>query len=340
MPDWMRRPQRIFWAGVFFALVFPPLAALPVFALDSPPLKKVTLITAWLPQAQFAGFYAAQEKEIYKKYGLDVSIVHGQPNRLPFEALQEGSADVAIFWLAFGIQKRSEGIPVVHIAQIVQKSALMLIAKKTSGIRTPRDMAGRKVGLWDEIYQVQPKALFEKFGITAAIVPQAYSVNLFLRGGVDVVSAMWYNEYHTILNSGYDPGELTAFFFSEYDLNFPEDGLYVLEEKFAADPGRYAAFVKASLEGWQYAFEHEKEILDIVLRRVKETHMPADYVHQKWMLNRMRDVISPEAGKPVMGILAEEDYARTARVLKEKGLIGEIPAFREFYKFEECSGGQ
>jgi len=60
-------------------------------------------------------------------------------------------------------------------------------------------------------------------------------VNLFLRDGVDVVSAMWYNEYHTIINSGLNPDELTTFFFHEHGLNFPEDGIYTLEETFKRD---------------------------------------------------------------------------------------------------------
>jgi len=46
---------------------------------------------------------------------------------------------------------RAEGTRVVNIAQIMQRSALMLVAKKSSGIRTPQDMNGKKVGLWGPI---------------------------------------------------------------------------------------------------------------------------------------------------------------------------------------------
>jgi NitT/TauT family transport system substrate-binding protein len=65
-----------------------------------------------------------------------------------------------------------------------------------------------------------------KYDLTVQVVPQSFSVNLFLRDGVDVASAMWYNEYHTILNCGIDPDELTTFFFHEHGLNFPENGIY------------------------------------------------------------------------------------------------------------------
>lgn len=49
------------------------LLSCPSFAQDN--LKKVTFVPLWKPQAQFAGYYAALEKGIYKKHGLDVAIL-------------------------------------------------------------------------------------------------------------------------------------------------------------------------------------------------------------------------------------------------------------------------
>ena len=323
---------------VFIMVILSFIIVKPVFSEDTPPSKPLTFVTAWFPQAQFAGFYVAQEKGFYKKYGLETSILHGGPQLSPFDALEKGRADVGMIWLASAIQKRDQGAPLVNIAQIEQRSALMLVAKKSSGIRAPQDMQGKKVGLWDEIYSVQPKAFFKKHGLQVTIIPQSYSVNLFLRGGVDVASAMWYNEYHTILNAGIDEDELTTFFFPDHGLNFPEDGLYVFENKLAEDPARFRAFVKASLEGWLYAFEHEEEALGIVLRYMKQGRVPANAVHQRWMLRRMKDIVLPAGRNEAPGTLSKEDYTRTSGVLKENGLIGQAPPFASFHKFEGFSG--
>ena len=178
-------------ASFLLAAVLLSFAAPPLLAVEPIPFKKTTFVTEWLPQAQFAGFYAAQKKGIYKKYGLDVTILHGGPNRSPYDLLMKGEADIAMMWLASGIERRAQGAKIVHVAQLMQKAALMLVAKKESGIKEPKDMQGKKVGLWDEIYQVQPRVFFEKFGLKVNVVPQSYSVNMFLRGGVDVASAMW-----------------------------------------------------------------------------------------------------------------------------------------------------
>lgn len=82
-------------------------------------------------------------------------------------------------------------------------------------------------------------------------------MNLFLLDGVDAASAMWYNEYHTIINSGVNAEELTVFHLAGYSLNFPEDGIYCLKKFVQNNPGLVRDFVQASLEGWQYTFDHQ-----------------------------------------------------------------------------------
>jgi NitT/TauT family transport system substrate-binding protein len=299
-------------------------------------LKKATFIPQWVPQAQFAGYYTALDKGIYRKHGIDLEILPGGPDHPSDAAIENGQADFGTLWLSTSIPMRAEGVPIINLAQIMQHSALMLVAKKSSGILEPRDMNGKKVGLWGPIFQIQPRAFFEKYDLDVQVVRQSYSVNLFLRNGVDVASAMWYNEYHTILNCGLNPEELTTFFFHEHGLNFPEDGIYALEATRDRDPELCRAFVQASIEGWEYAFDHPTEALDIVMANLKRAHVPATRVHQRWMLERMRDLIRPEGSTVPVGTLKREDYRRVAEGLMENGMIETIPPFETFYR--SCTG--
>lgn len=294
-------------------------------------LKKVTFIPQWVPQAQFAGYYVAYEKGIYKKYGIDLTILLGGPKNSSVEFLEKGKADFATLWLSTAIQKRSEGVKLVNIAQVVQRSALMLVAKKARGIHKPQDINGKKIGLWGAEFQIQPRAFFKKNNLDVKVIPQSFSVNLFLRDGVDVASAMWYNEYHTIINSGLNHDELTTFFFYDHGLNFPEDGIYTLEKTFKREPSLSCAFVKASIEGWHYAFAHPDEALDIVMKYMSLAKVPANRVHQKWMLDRMRDLIlSRNENDAPVGKLLQSDFMRVSGELKEIGFIKHIPDFNSF----------
>jgi NitT/TauT family transport system substrate-binding protein len=306
------------------------LAICPAVSADQAQLKKVSFIPLWKPQAQFAGYYVAYEKGLYKAAGLDVTILEGGPENPPEELLAAGAADFGVMWLSPALRHRAEGMKIVNISQVVQRSALMLVARKSSGILKPQDMAGKKVSLWEGDLQLQPQAFLRDNGVQAQIVPQGYTVNLFLMGGVDVISAMWYNEYHSILNAGFNPDELTTFSFSDYGLNFPEDGIYCREETLRKDPAAAAAFVRVSLAGWRYAFEHPDEALDIVLRYMQTAHVPANRAHQRWMLERMKDLILPGNDSKALGRLNEKDYLRVAGELARKGLIKETPAFDSF----------
>jgi len=294
-------------------------------------LAEVCFIPQWVPQAQFAGYYVAHEKGFYQKFNLKVNILRGGPEWSSSECLEKGRADFVTMFLTTGIVKRALGVKLVNIGQIVQRSALMLVAKKSSGIHAPEDLQGKKVGLWGDDFRIQPRAFFQRYNISVNIIPQTTSLNLFLRGGVDAASAMWYNEYHMILNAGLDADELTTFFLSDHGMNFPEDGIYCMEDTFREDPELCCYFVRASIEGWKYAFAHPEEALDIVMKFVVAANVPTNRVHQKWMLERMKDIILPREKDTPMGGLPAQSYDQVALELKKNGLIDNIPAFRNFF---------
>jgi NitT/TauT family transport system substrate-binding protein len=294
-------------------------------------LARVTFLPQWVPQAQFAGYYVAYEKGFYRRRHLEVKIRRGGPTWPTSELLAQGRVDFGTMFLVTGIEKRAQGGKLVNIAQIVQRSALMLVAKKAQGILTPADINGKKVGLWGDEFRLQPRAFFHKYHLKVREVPQSATLNLFLRNGVEVASAMWYNEYHQLLNAGVNPGELTIFFMADYGMNFPEDGIYCREVMLKRHPERCRAFVAASLEGWRYAFAHPEEALDIVMQYARAAKVATNRTHQKWMLARMRDIIQPPGWDRPMGTLTAEAYMRVAGVLKNSGLIAHIPKFSEFY---------
>jgi NitT/TauT family transport system substrate-binding protein len=150
--------------------------------------------------------------------------------------------------------------------------------------------------------------------------------------GVEIIIANWFDEYHSIINSVYDPDELNVFFFSDYGLNFLEDGIYCLSEKLKNDPDLCVDFIKATLEGWRYAFNNREEAINIVSEYSKRDKLPFNRVHQEWMLDRYRDLYLPEGKSEFNNLLSESDYLFIANILKENDLIKEVPPFEQFFQ--------
>ena len=294
-------------------------------------LREVSFLPYWVATAQFAGYYVAKEKGIYKKYGIDMKIIPYKPFNTPSDLIATRKADFAALWLVNAIELKAGGTDIVNIAQPSSRSSAMLITKKSSGIDSIQKMDGKKAGIWSG-FELQPQALFRKFNVDVQIIPIGSTNNLFLMGGVDITIANWFDEYHTIINSGYDPEELNIFFFADHGLNFLEDGIYCLSEKRANDSALCADFLKATLEGWRYAFSHREEAIDIVVQYARKDLLPVNRIHQGWMLDRYRDLYLPEGTTEFHNALALKDYQFVSQMLKDNNLIDEVPAFESFYQ--------
>ncbi len=63
---------------------------------DAPKLTHITFVTDWKAQAEHGGFYEALAEGLYKKRGLDVTIVEGGPQVNVAQLLAGGAADFGI----------------------------------------------------------------------------------------------------------------------------------------------------------------------------------------------------------------------------------------------------
>lgn len=285
----------------------------------------------WTHQAQFAGYYMAQEKGIYAEHGLDVTILRGGPDRDQGEYLREGRADFATRWLVSALKDASQGIAVRNIAQIVNRSNAVLIAWKDRGIEGVHDLDGRRVGVWQGQFRPPFITFFQAHGIQPKIIQQNYSINLFLQRGVDACGAMYYNEYHMIFQAGIDEDELVVFSLVSTEMPFPEDGIYCLQKTLENRPEVCRAMAAASLEGWKYAADHPEETLDTVMHYARASKVPANRPHMRWMLTVMLSSIFPEyVGDWEIGRLSRNDYSRTVDMLISHGMITDAPLFEEF----------
>ena len=285
---------------------------------------KVTLQLKWVTQAQFAGYFVAQDKGFYEEAGLDVTIKPGGPDIAPPQVIAGGGADVVVDWMPSALATRERGVPLVNIAQVFKKSGLMLTCRKDSGIKTPADFKGRTLGVWYFGNEYPFLSWMAKLGHSTdggpdgvTMLKQAFNVDPLLQKQADCISTMTYNEYWQLIDAGMSPDDLLVYKYSDEGVALLEDGLYVLESDLE-DPAfvdKMARFVAASLKGWEYARNNINEAADIVLEN-DETGAQTEK-HQRRMMGEIAKLL--EGSSEGIGYLDPADYERTVNSLLTSG---------------------
>ncbi len=307
---------------------FLPCIALSMAALMSASTQaaeKFTVQLRWTPQAQFIGYYVAKEKGYYKEAGLEVTIRPGGPDTGPVKALAGGEADIAVEWLASALAARERGTQVVNVAQVFNRSGLMLTCKQSRGISHPSDLRGKRVGVWFGGLEYPFLSWMNKLGIKASgpsaeltVVPQGFTVDPLIKGEVDCISTMIYNEFWKAVGAGINPLDLVSFQYEDQGVAMLEDGLYVLEPRLSDHQfvDRTRRFVRASLKGWQYALANRDESIKILL---KGAGLPDDQSgFQLLQLRSISKLINSVNAGP-LGKLDHDAYRRTVNVLLKSG---------------------
>ncbi len=274
----------------------------------------VTLNLQWVTQAQFAGYYVALDKGWFLEEGIELTIRPGGPDISAIDSVRTGTAQFGTSLLADIIVANEQANDIVSIAQIQQSNGLLLIAKKSSGIQQPKDFSGKKVGVWLGNWETQFNALIAKEGIGTndfELVSQGFSMDAFINDELDVASAMIYNEYYSVLESGIDADEITIINYADYGLDFPGDVLFTSSIIAQENPDLCVRMLRASLRGWQYAIEYPEEAVDIVLKYDRSGIQTRE--HQLAMMNEISKLV--QVGIRPLGYTDRADVRRTIDTL-------------------------
>lgn len=278
---------------------------------------RVRLQLKWVRQAQFAGYYAADDKGFYDEEDLDVSILPGGPSVAPEAVIAGGGAEFGIDWLPSLLTARERGTPVVNIAQIFQYSGTREVAFKDSGIRTAADLRGRRVSVWFGGNEFALLAALEKHQIDRhkdiTLVEQRLDMNLFLNREVDAAAAMTYNEYRLLLDTGVRPEDLVAIDFNAEGTAMLEDGVFAREDWLTDPRNREIAvrFLRASLRGWEFCRDNPADCVAIVMKQSPTLSKE----HQSWMMTEVNKLIwGPPAPGVELGYMDPKAFRRTADI--------------------------
>jgi len=232
--------------------------------LHAKDLQKVSLQLQWLDQFQFAGYYMAKEKGFYKDAGLDVEIKKMKYSLSPVDEVLLGRATFGIGRSSL-IRLRSNNKKIVLISAIFQSSPFMLISLKSSNINSIGDFVGKKLMLTDDAVETASiHAMINSSGINESELSfkeHTFDIEELIDGRVDLYAAYTSNEPYLLKQRG-----IPYKIFSPKDAGFDfySDILFTSETEVHNNPKRVKAFKNASLKGWEYAFRHINETVNLI----------------------------------------------------------------------------
>ncbi|HHY88117.1 MAG TPA: ABC transporter substrate-binding protein [Chloroflexi bacterium] len=278
---------------------------------------QLVFMAGYKPQANlpFVGVYVAQEKGFFAGQNLEVTIEHSAGQGQHLQMVSSGKVHITTQDAGILLRRRSDpGLPLVSIALIGQQGQQAFAALDTSGIHTPQDWEGKRVGYKG----TPPPELFALIQAAGADLDKIELVNvgfdprLLVEDRVDVYPVYKSNEPYILEQWGH-PVRLWA----PEDYGVPSLGLtYVTsDETLASHTDQLTRFLKAALQGIAYAEEHPDKAVDIVLQY---TGPETDRDHMLFMLlEEIEDAHSDLTDEHGLGWQTREQWESLAQMLIE-----------------------
>lgn len=277
----------------------------------------VKLQLQWLPQAQFAGYYAAIDQGFFADEGLEVEIIPSGGDIVPQDALASGDVDYAIAWVPKVLGSIEQGAELTNIAQIFQRSGTLQVAWADSGIDSVADFEGKKIGSWGFGNEWEIFAAMAAEGLdssTVEIVTQDFNMNAFLSGDIDAAQAMTYNEYAQLLETVdpdtgelYTPEDFNVISYEDTAGAMLQDAIWAQSEclEDEAFTERTVKFLKAVVKGWAYARDNAESAAEITVA-AGSSWGPS---HELWMTNETNKLIWPATSG--IGVIDDAAWTKT-----------------------------
>ena len=231
------------------------------------PVKKVSLQLQWKHQFEFAGFYMAKEKGYYRDADLEVELKefnHGM------NIVDDVYKEKSTFGLNYPslILEKTKGKDIVLLSAILQSSPHVLVSLKSSSINSIRDFKNKKVMIsTGETETASFTSMLRSGGVTSSQmvkIPHSFNIEDLLNGTTDIMSVFTSNELYVLnkRNIEYDIWDP-----KDYGFDFYDDILFTSQSEINKNPIMVEKFRDASLNGWQYAFEHIDETVNLILEK-------------------------------------------------------------------------
>ena len=222
--------------------------ALAVLALPAHAETRLTVMLDWFVNPDHAPIVLAQELSYFADAGLAVDTVTPSDPNDPPRMVAAGRVDLAVSYQPQLHLSRHQGLPVTRVGTLVETPLTCLVVLADSGIDTPADLSGRKVGFAVAgVQEVMLDAMLADSGLAPTDVEQ---INI----GWSIAPALMSGQVDGVIGAfrNFELNQLRLEGFEGRCLNPEDHGIPAYDELiYLADPARMdraaiAAFLEAT----------------------------------------------------------------------------------------------
>jgi NitT/TauT family transport system substrate-binding protein/putative hydroxymethylpyrimidine transport system substrate-binding protein len=230
--------------------------------------KGAAVVLDFTPNAVHSGLYAAQAQGFYRDAGLDLTIHQpGESTDAP-KLLAAGRTDFAILDIHdLGIA-RERGFELVGVMPLVQRPLAAVIARREAGIRSPKELQGRTVGVTglpsdEAVVDSEVSADGGDPAAVHAVTIGFNAVSALAAGKVDAATGFWNAEGVTLERQGVP---IRIFKVDRYGAPpYPELILTTSQKTLEDEPELVEAMVAATRRGYAFTEAHPSQALGDLL---------------------------------------------------------------------------
>lgn len=266
--------------------VFLPGCRQETQSLPDNELKKVTILLDWVPNTNHTGIYVARDKGYYETEGLNVEIIQpSEGGTAQFIAAEQG--DFGVSYQEEVTVARSQDIPVVAIAAVIQHNTSGFASPADRNILTPADFEGKTYGGWGSPAETAMlKAIMQKYNADFD------KVNMINIGTADFFTSVekdidfsWIFWGWTGIEAQLKDMKLNFIRLNEEDprLDFYTPVLITSQSKIDKDPELVTKFLRATAKGYQFAIQNPDEAAALLVKAVPDLNAPLVKASQEYL---------------------------------------------------------
>ena len=287
--------------------------------VNSTKLQDVTVVLDWFPNTNHTGLYVAKENGYYEEKGLNVEIIQPGQNSTADQIVASGKAQFGISYQESITQARSQGIPLVSIAAIIQHNTSGFASLKEDNITSVKDFEGKRYGGWGSPEEEAVlQAVMNKHGADYSKVE-----NITL-GATDFFSSIGRNADFEWIYYGWDGVEakrrgmdLNIIMLKDLDpaLDYYTPVISTNENLIYNHKELVKSFMEATAKGYNFAIKNPEKAANILIEHAPELNPELVKASQKWLSTKYQDDAKQ------WGIQQKQVWERYAKWMYERNLI-------------------